>query len=86
MFQGADIVEMNAAAETFCSQRSSKNPLLVGSVKSNLGHCEAAASACSVAKVLVATHTGKIPPNLHFRSPNPKIGALINGKIKVSIF
>lgn len=84
MLQGADIAEMNAVEEFFCRERDSKNPLLVGSVKSNLGHAEAAAAGCSIAKVLVATHTGKIPPNLHYRSPNTKIAGLVNGKMKVS--
>lgn len=81
--KSADVEEMNAAAEIFCSKRDSRKPLLIGSVKSNLGHAEASAGLCSVAKVLVATHTGKIPPNLHYRSPNTKISALLTGKMKV---
>ncbi|KAH9630195.1 hypothetical protein HF086_010701 [Spodoptera exigua] len=76
-----DPQEVNAIAELFCKGR--KGPLLLGSVKSNMGHSEPASGLCSVAKVLVAMERGVIPGNLHYKSPNPDIPALSDGRIKV---
>ncbi|XP_050680853.1 fatty acid synthase-like isoform X2 [Leptidea sinapis] len=76
-----DPQEVNAIAEFFCRER--ETPLLVGSVKSNMGHSEPASGLCSIAKVVVAMERGCIPANLHYRSPNPDIPALSDGRIKV---
>ncbi|XP_053606924.1 fatty acid synthase-like [Plodia interpunctella] len=76
-----DPQEVNAIAEFFCKDR--KTPLLLGSVKSNMGHSEPASGLCSIAKVLVAMERGLIPGNLHFKSPNKDIPALNDGRIKV---
>lgn len=76
-----DPQEVNAIAELFCAGRS--KPLLLGSVKSNMGHSEPASGLCSIAKVVVAMEHGVIPANLHFKEPNPDIPALNDGRIKV---
>lgn len=73
---------MNSIAEVFC--RGRKEPLLLGSVKSNMGHSEPASGLCSIAKVVVAIEAGVIPANLHYRNPNTDIPALSDGRIKVS--
>lgn len=76
-----DPEECNAIDNVFCKNR--KNPLLVGSVKSNIGHSESTSGACSVAKVLLAFECGKIAPNLHFKQSKPTIKALVEGRINV---
>lgn len=68
-------------AEVLCPNR--EQPLLVGCVKSNMGHTEAASGMCSLTKVLLALETGVIAPNLHFEKPNRFIPALLNSQIKV---
>ncbi|XP_072763346.1 fatty acid synthase-like [Anoplolepis gracilipes] len=76
-----DPEELAAIDKFFCKDR--KIPLLVGSVKSNMGHAEPASGLCSIAKVLIAMETGLIPANLHFTISNPKIPALNEGRIRV---
>ncbi|HEX2163536.1 MAG TPA: type I polyketide synthase, partial [Thermoanaerobaculia bacterium] len=46
----------------------------VGSIKTNLGHLDAAAGAAGFIKAVLVLQHGEIPPSLHFREPNPKIG------------
>jgi fatty acid synthase len=58
-------------------------PLLVGSVKSNMGHTEPASGLCSLAKVLLAIHSGIISPNLHFETPDEAVPALAEGRLRV---
>lgn len=83
MFQKADATELNAVAEVFCHDRM--EPLLVGSVKSNLGHTEAAASMVAMVKALITLDSGIIPPNLHYSQPNPDVPALLSGQLQVNI-
>ncbi|KAL0116142.1 hypothetical protein PUN28_011183 [Cardiocondyla obscurior] len=76
-----DPEEVNSVDKLFCKGR--KTPLLIGSVKSNMGHSEPASGLCSIAKVLIAMEAGVIPANLHFNTPNSNIPALIEGRIRV---
>ena len=76
-----DPEEINSVDELFCKDR--KTPLLIGSVKSNMGHSEPASGLCSIAKVLIAMEGGVIPANLHFNIPNPNISGINNGRIRV---
>jgi acyl transferase domain-containing protein/NADPH:quinone reductase-like Zn-dependent oxidoreductase/thioesterase domain-containing protein/NAD(P)-dependent dehydrogenase (short-subunit alcohol dehydrogenase family) len=48
-------------------------PCLIGSVKTNIGHLEAASGIASLIKVALVLKHRQIPPNLHFRTPNPHI-------------
>lgn len=76
-----DFEEITAITNIFCKDR--KKPLLVGSVRSNFGHTEAASGLCSVVKVLLAFENGVIPANLHYKEPNPNIESLVDGRIQV---
>lgn len=79
--KAGDPAETNAISEVFCTNRD--GPLLIGSVKSNMGHSEPASGLCAIAKVLIAMERGVIPANLHYGEPNPDIPALLDGRLKV---
>lgn len=68
-----DPIELASLEAVLCQERDSKKPLLVGSVKTNLGHLEAGAGIASVMKVVLALQQGLIPPHLHFKTPNPLV-------------
>jgi acyl transferase domain-containing protein len=68
-----DPIEMQAAAAALASGRSATNPLLVGSVKTNIGHLEAAAGMAGLIKVLLAIEYNQIPGQRNFENPNPHI-------------
>ncbi|KAI8441932.1 hypothetical protein MSG28_005604 [Choristoneura fumiferana] len=76
-----DPEELVAIDEIFCSGRD--KPLLIGSIKSNLGHSEPASGLCSVAKMCIAYTTGFIPPNLNFSTPREGVEALASGRLQV---
>lgn len=70
-----DPIEANAIRSFYAHRRPSKRePLRVGSIKTNIGHLEGAAGIAGILKVLSAFKKGKIPGNLHFESLNPAIG------------
>ncbi|XP_012287002.1 fatty acid synthase [Orussus abietinus] len=58
-------------------------PLLIGSVKSNVGYTLASNTLLSVLKVVVAMENGKVPPNLHFEKPPETIEAFKTGRLQV---
>lgn len=66
-----DPIEYKALAEVLRSQ--SKDPLLLGAVKTNIGHLEAAAGIAGLIKLILAIRKNKIPASLHFDQPNPAI-------------
>ena len=74
-----DPVELNAIHEVLCEGR--KNSLLVGCIKSNIGHSEGASGLCALIKSLFVLQEKKIPPNLHLKTLNPEIIGLMNGKM-----
>ncbi|KAI1279514.1 Fatty acid synthase [Halotydeus destructor] len=75
-----DQVESESIRRTFCEGRS--EPLLVGCLKSNLGHTEGASGTCALTKACLAFEHGELPPNLHFKTPNPNIEGLRTGILK----
>lgn len=65
-----DPIEIGAIREVF---KHRETPLLIGSVKSNIGHLEAAAGMAGLFKVVLALQHQIIPANLHFCKLNPRI-------------
>jgi acyl transferase domain-containing protein/acyl-CoA synthetase (AMP-forming)/AMP-acid ligase II/NADP-dependent 3-hydroxy acid dehydrogenase YdfG/acyl carrier protein len=68
-----DPIEVNAIIEAYGKDRTKNNPLLIGSVKSNVGHLEAASGMASIIKVLLSFKHRVIPGDLHYFNPNPQI-------------
>src|SRR5581483_3403377 len=67
-----DPIEARAIGAVYGRGRGSE-PCAVGSVKTNLGHLEAAAGIAGLVKVALALHARALPPSLHFTRPNPLI-------------
>jgi acyl transferase domain-containing protein len=65
-----DPIEAAALGAVFAGR---SDPLLIGSVKTNLGHLEWAAGMAGLIKTILAIQNGVIPPTLHLRNPNPMI-------------
>ncbi|MHB9858119.1 type I polyketide synthase [Streptomyces sp. YIM S03343] len=68
-----DPIEAKALAAVVSERRDRGRPCLVGSVKSNLGHLEAAAGVTGLIKVALMLRHRRIPASLHFREANPHI-------------
>ena len=68
-----DPIEANALADVLCRGRDAGRPLRIGSVKTNIGHLEAAAGAAGLIKLALSLHHRWIPASLHYRAPNPAI-------------
>jgi amino acid adenylation domain-containing protein len=66
-----DPIEIEALTLAFNSNK--RNFIPVGSVKSNMGHLDAAAGVAGFIKVVMALNHKQIPPSLHFKAPNPNI-------------
>ncbi|BAZ03046.1 polyketide synthase (plasmid) [Tolypothrix tenuis PCC 7101] len=68
-----DPIELESLAAVYGHNRPHNQPLVVGSVKTNFGHLEAAAGVLSLMKVVLSLYHQEIPPHLHFTKPNPYI-------------
>ena len=68
-----DPIEAHALAEALCADRAPDAPLIIGSVKTNLGHLETASGLAGLVKTALVLKHGRIPPTLHFETPNPHI-------------
>ncbi len=68
-----DPLEIQALTQAFRTQTSRRRFCAVGSVKSNIGHPEQAAGLAALIKTALALRHARIPPSLHFVTPNPKI-------------
>ncbi|MGI9180315.1 MAG: type I polyketide synthase, partial [Longimicrobiaceae bacterium] len=68
-----DPIEVQALGAVLREGRTAEQPVLLGSIKTNLGHMEAAAGVAGVIKTALALRHDEIPPTLHFQQPNPYI-------------
>jgi amino acid adenylation domain-containing protein len=68
-----DPVEVVALTQAFRAQTEKTGYCAVGSLKTNVGHMDAAAGVAGLIKTVLALKHKAIPPSLHFREPNPRI-------------
>jgi acyl transferase domain-containing protein/acyl carrier protein len=68
-----DPIEMGSIASFYAKGRSVDRPLLVGSVKTNVGHLEAAAGIAGLIRVIQCLEHGVVTPSLHFHQPSHHI-------------
>ncbi|QDL10795.1 polyketide synthase [Brasilonema octagenarum UFV-E1] len=68
-----DPIEIAALTQAFRSSTEKKGFCAIGSVKTNIGHLDAAAGVTGLIKTVLALKHQKIPPSLHFEQPNPQI-------------
>jgi amino acid adenylation domain-containing protein len=69
-----DPVEVAALRQVFEAATPRRGFCALGSVKSNIGHLDAAAGVASLLKAVLALEREVIPPTVHFRQPNPRLG------------
>ncbi|KAI1426421.1 hypothetical protein F5Y12DRAFT_713150 [Xylaria sp. FL1777] len=72
-----DPIEIEAVGRVFGSDRTSgadsPGPLFIGSVKTNMGHAEAASALAAIMKVVLSLEAGEIPPSIGIKTLNPNI-------------
>ena len=68
--RAGDRVELSALAQAIGEGRAPDRPLLIGSVKTNIGHTEAAAGMAGLIKAIGAVRDGVIPPSLNLKAPS----------------
>ena len=68
-----DPIEVQAAGAVLGDGRDASQPLLIGSVKTNIGHLEAAAGIAGLIKVILSLEHEELPKHLNFRNPSPHI-------------
>ncbi|KAI1122100.1 hypothetical protein F5Y10DRAFT_287542 [Nemania abortiva] len=78
-----DPTEVNGIGSVFSPSRSPDKPLIIGSIKSNLGHSEPAAGISGVIKAVLCLEKGLIPGTPTFINPNPKIN-FVRNKVRAS--
>jgi acyl transferase domain-containing protein/thioesterase domain-containing protein len=82
-----DPIEIAALTRSFRAYTEKKNFCAVGSVKTNIGHTDAAAGVAGFTKAVLSLQNALIPPSLHFQKPNPDIDFAnspfyVNAKLK----
>jgi malonyl CoA-acyl carrier protein transacylase len=68
-----DPIEVNSLKSVLMEDRELNQPCWIGSVKTNIGHLEAAAGIAGLIKVVLSLKHGEIPPHLHLQQLNPYI-------------
>ncbi|KAL6796280.1 polyketide synthase [Trichoderma sp. SZMC 28013] len=77
-----DGAELEGISRVFCQKRDASNPLVVGSIKSNIGHLECVSGLAAMIKAILVLEHGAIPPNVNFDQPKPNLN-LEKKKIQV---
>ncbi|MEV8544487.1 polyketide synthase [Streptomyces sp. NPDC051572] len=68
-----DPLELSALGEVLGAGRPTDRPLLVGSVKTNIGHAEAASGLAGLIKTVLCLEHGEVPASLNLSAPNPRV-------------
>lgn len=68
-----DPIEIKALTRAFQCTTDRKGYCPIGSVKTNIGHLDAAAGVAGLIKIVLMLSHGEIPPSLHFEAPNPNL-------------
>ncbi|UMB69884.1 polyketide synthase Pks13 [Mycobacterium paraterrae] len=68
-----DPIEAQALGRVVGRGRPADKPLLLGAIKTNVGHMESAAGAASLSKMVLALQHDKLPPSINYAGPNPYI-------------
>ncbi|NEP72541.1 MAG: acyltransferase domain-containing protein [Okeania sp. SIO2G4] len=68
-----DPIEVGAVGEVFKKTHTQDKPVIMGSLKTNIGHTEGAAGIAGLMKVVLQLQHQQIVPSLHFHQPNPYI-------------
>lgn len=66
-----DPLEVEAVGRVFADERSAESPLLIGSIKTNIGHCEASSGLAGIIKSMLSIEHATIPPIRELRKLNP---------------
>jgi acyl transferase domain-containing protein/acyl carrier protein len=74
-----DPIEVASVAATYGGGRSGDRPLLIGSVKANIGHCEAAAGAAGLLKLVLCLQHRSIPPQINLTRISPHLEQWLQG-------
>ncbi|GAA0644495.1 hypothetical protein GCM10010174_79340 [Kutzneria viridogrisea] len=70
-----DPIEIRALTDVLAEGRDAEEPVLVGSVKTNIGHAESAAGIAGLIKVILMLRHRQVPPHLHLSRINPDVAA-----------
>lgn len=68
-----DPIEVRSLGECFGADHTKEDPLIIGSVKPNIGHLESASGIAGLIKAVLILKKGLIPRNIHLNTPNPNI-------------
>ena len=81
--QAGDFSEISSLHAVFADSRLSRDPLIVSSIKGNIGHSEAASGSAGLAKLLLMLRQGKIPKQASLNTLNPRLSGLVGNGISI---